>query len=261
MPTIRQNKTKRQKGMYTLKLLIVRHGDPDYSIDSLTEKGWKEAQYLSERLVKVETRAYYVSPLGRAKDTASFTLKKLGRTAVECPWLREFAVFIHRPDILDRRAIAWDWRPADWLQEPRFLQADHWQEPQAFQESDIKKEYDWVTAGLDELLQQHGYRREGLLYRAVEPNNDTIVFFCHFGVQCVLLSHLLHISPMVLWHGVCAAPSSVTTLVTEERQKGLASFRMSSFGDISHLLCHEEPPAFAGRFCECYDNEGERRDD
>lgn len=29
-----------------MKLLIVRHGDPDYSIDSLTPKGWKEAEYL-----------------------------------------------------------------------------------------------------------------------------------------------------------------------------------------------------------------------
>jgi rod shape-determining protein MreB len=33
-----------------LKLLIVRHGDPDYEIDSLTEKGWREAEYLAERL-------------------------------------------------------------------------------------------------------------------------------------------------------------------------------------------------------------------
>ena len=34
-----------------MKLLIVRHGDPDYTIDSLTEKGWKEAEYLSENLI------------------------------------------------------------------------------------------------------------------------------------------------------------------------------------------------------------------
>ena len=26
-----------------MKLLFIRHGDPDYEIDSLTEKGWKEA--------------------------------------------------------------------------------------------------------------------------------------------------------------------------------------------------------------------------
>ena len=24
-----------------MELLIIRHGDPDYTIDSLTEKGWK----------------------------------------------------------------------------------------------------------------------------------------------------------------------------------------------------------------------------
>lgn len=60
-----------------MKLLIVRHGDPDYSIDSLTEKGWKEAEYLSERLAKLDVKAFYCSPLGRAKDTASFTLQKL----------------------------------------------------------------------------------------------------------------------------------------------------------------------------------------
>ena len=32
-----------------MKLLIVRHGDPDYSIDSLTPKGWREAELLSCR--------------------------------------------------------------------------------------------------------------------------------------------------------------------------------------------------------------------
>ena len=56
-----------------MKLLIVRHGDPDYTIDSLTEKGWREVEFLSERLTKLEIRDFYVSPLGRAKDTASPT--------------------------------------------------------------------------------------------------------------------------------------------------------------------------------------------
>ena len=30
-----------------MKLLIVRHGDPDYTIDSLTPKGWKEVDFMS----------------------------------------------------------------------------------------------------------------------------------------------------------------------------------------------------------------------
>lgn len=92
------------------------------------------------------------------------------------------------------------------------------------------------------------------------PNDDTIVLFCHFGLECVLLSHLLGISPMVLWHGLCAAPTSVTTLYTEERRPGIASFRMTAFGDTSHLYVADEPPAFAARFCECYDHTDERHD-
>ena len=80
-----------------MKLLIIRHGDPNYSIDSLTEKGWREAEYLSERLSGMDIKKFYVSSMGRAKDTASFTLKKMGRSAEECKWLREFAPLICHP--------------------------------------------------------------------------------------------------------------------------------------------------------------------
>ena len=107
-----------------MKLVIVRHGDPDYSIDSLTEKGWKEVEYLSERLAKLDVKEFYVSPLGRARDTASLTLKKMNRTATECDWLQEFNVLIDRPDITDRKKILWDWLPQDWTAEPRFYLPD-----------------------------------------------------------------------------------------------------------------------------------------
>ena len=117
-----------------------------------------------------------------------------------------------------------------------------------------------ITGKFDKLLAEHGYVREGHYYRVEKPNEDTLVFFCHFGLECVLLAHLIGASPMVLWHGFCAAPSSVTTVNTEERREGIASFRISAFGDISHLYVHDEPPAFAARFCEMYSNTDERHD-
>ena len=242
-----------------MKLLIVRHADPDYSIDSLTEKGWREAEYLAERLAKENADAYYVSPLGRAKDTASLTLERVGRTAEECGWLREFCAPVYKPNRPDAESIPWDWLPQDWLAEERFLQPDAWQQPEVFRQSGIAAEYARVTAGLDALLARHGYERSGRFYRPVRPNRQTVVLFCHFGVECVLLSHLLQLSPMVLWHGACAAPSSVTVLHTEERRPGIAVFRMAAFGDTSHLYAHGEPPAFAARFCEVYGN-GDRED-
>ena len=43
-----------------MRLLIVRHGDPDYEHDTLTEKGWREAELLSERLSKLPVKEFYV---------------------------------------------------------------------------------------------------------------------------------------------------------------------------------------------------------
>ena len=123
-------------------------------------------------------------------------------------------------------------------------------------EAGVRRVYD----GLDALIGKHGYRREGNLYRAVSPNNDTIVLFCHFGVTCVMLSHLLNVSPMVLWHGFITAPTSVTTLITEERREGIVYFRTNTLGDISHLYKYGEEPAFSGRFCEMFANKDERHD-
>lgn len=241
-----------------MKILIIRHGDPDYTIDSLTEKGWREAEYLAEMLSGTELTSIYKSPCGRARDTASVTLKKLGREAEELPWLREFDVRIRRPDAEEKK-IAWDWLPQDWTLDPRFYDRDHWAENERMAEAGVGEEYRMVTEAFDALLAKHGYRREGGYYRAERPNHDTIALFCHFGVGCVLLSHLWGVSPMVLWHGTCAQASSVTTVVTEERREGIASFRMLSFGETTHLYMNDEPPAFSARFRECYDDE-DRRD-
>lgn len=243
-----------------MRLMIIRHGDPDYSIDSLTLQGWKEAELLAERMAKLDIKEFYVSPLGRAQDTASCTLKKMNRTAKTCEWLREFAPRIRRPDVKDITKISWDWLPQDWTVEPRFYQVETWAEQEIMKEGKAGEEYAWVCQELDAVLAEHGYVREENFYRAQQPNRDTLVFFCHFGAGCVLLSHLLHVSPMILWHGFCAAPTSVTTVYTEERREGIASFRVSAYGDISHLYIAGEEPSFSARFCECYQNMEERHD-
>ena len=242
-----------------MKLLIIRHGDPDYAIDSLTPVGWEEARLLAERIAKLDVNAFYVSPMGRAQDTASLTLQKLGRTAETLPWLHEFPARIVKPNE-SAESIAWDWLPQDWTAEPRFYSADDWMKPEVFEKAGVEDLLKNVTDGLDALLEKHGYRRDGKLYRAERPNKDTIVLFCHFGLECVLLGHLLGISPMLLWHGTCAAPTSVTTLSTEERREGIAYFRMNAFGDTSHLYIAGQEPAFAARFCETYHTPNQRRD-
>lgn len=234
-----------------MKLIIIRHGDPDYSIDSLTPTGRIEAELLADRLSELDISAFYTSPLGRARHTAEPTLKRLGKEAEVLDWLREFPARIVRHGESEAD-ICWDWLPEVWTKTDEFYEKDGWLGVPCFAEGGVSEQYEKVTDGLDALLLKHGYAREGRYYRAIRPNHDTVVLFCHFGLECVLLSHLMGVSPMILWHSTCAAPTSVTILNTEERREGIAYFRMACFGDVSHLLVAGREPSFAARFCEVY---------
>ena len=235
-----------------MKLIIVRHGDPDYEHDTLTETGRIEAKLAAARLSQHEIAAFYVSPLGRAQDTARYTLDAMGRSAETLPWLREFSAPIQHPDTGDFR-VTWDWLPAYWTAEPLYYDKDKWCETAVMQAHGVGAEAQRVYDGLDALLARHGYVRQGAVYRAEQPNTDTVVCFCHFGVECVMIGHLIGASPMVLWHGLCAAPTAVTVLTTEERRRGIAAFRMNTFGDTGHLHIAGREPSFSARFCETYD--------
>lgn len=258
-----------------MKLIIIRHGDPDYEHDTLTERGWKEAKFLAKRLASVKMTNIYVSPLGRARDTASCTLKEIGRTAdAVFDWMREFPAHIEYgscqsllngyPDAKQHEDgsfysnIAWDMLPDYWTEHPEYFDRNKWRESEMAAHSDLVSCYDYVIKNFDALLAKHGYERYHNYYHAVNVNTDTLVFFCHFGLECVLLSHLLGVSPFTLWHGTALAPTSVTTIYTEERQKGIAYFRAAQIGDISHLTMNGLEPSFSARFCEIYDDFSQR---
>ncbi len=243
-----------------MRILIVRHGDPDYERDTLTEKGHREAKLLAEKLKKEKIDYFYSSPLGRAKDTCAYVAKAHGKEeeVTVCSWLREFDHALVLPTG-QWRPILWDMLPEFWTKDEKMYDCNRWVEQDFYRDAKMKEAYDEVARSLDELLAKHGYRREGRLYRTEKGNRDTLVFFCHFGLEMILLSHLLGISPVVLSHNFAAAPTSVTTLYTEERREGIASFRCTSFGDTGHLYAGGEPISLSARFCEVYDSD-ERHD-
>ena len=89
-----------------MRLIFIRHGEPDYEHDSLTEKGWREAKLLAARTKDWHVDDFYISPLGRARDTASFTLKAHGKTAEIMDWLHEFLGKV--PDGAGGTRLCWD---------------------------------------------------------------------------------------------------------------------------------------------------------
>lgn len=255
-----------------MRILLVRHGDPDYDTDSLTEQGVREAKALAacaDTLLRPD--ACYVSPLGRARQTASYTLEALGMKAETKEWLQEFPARVRTeedpeefraayhvktgPDGSPLPRIVWDLYPAYYASHPELADRSAWRESAIARHSDITECYDRVTAGLDELLAEHGYVREGDRYRTASPNRERIVMFCHFGVTCVMLSHLMNVSPFVLLQSTCILPTGVTEIATEERQQGIVSLRTLRIGDLTHLALAGVKPSFSARFCETFDSD------
>lgn len=232
-----------------MKLVFVRHGDPDYVHDSLTERGKIEAGILSGRITKLNVRDFYCSPLGRARETAAYTLEKIGRNATIFDWLQEFPGYII-DEQTGKRRIPWDFMPRDWTGKPKLYDREKWLSEPVMQTGDVAEVYARVCAGIDGLLSKYGYIRDGGMYRTRGGNKDTLVFFCHLGITFAIMAHLIGLSPVMLWQGFFVAPTSVTTLVTEERISGEVFFRCTGLGDISHLYEAGVEPSKSGFFEE-----------
>ena len=159
-----------------MRILIIRHGDPNYEADCLTEKGQREVELLAERLTHEKIDYFYVSPYRRARQTAEPTLKRFHRDEVICDWLHEFSYPITLEDGT-QRDIPWDRKPSQWTKYPENFSVSDWRETQATRSGDIQDKYDEVIRQLDACLAEHGYQREGMYYRAEHANTDTIAFF------------------------------------------------------------------------------------
>lgn len=238
-----------------MKIVFIRHGDPNYELDALTEKGILEAKALIPRVEKMNADYFYVSPLGRARQTAQIAMERIDKEAKVLDWLREFPAVVKHICEPNPGPQCWDWMPSDWAKEPSFYDIDHFYDHPVMKNGHVKKIYEDVLNHFDALLRKHGYAKNGKTFDVLNGNHDTLCFFCHFGIECVLLSYLINVSPMILWHGFVASTSSVTIVNTEERQKGIASFRISHFGDTSHLDASGLEPSFSARFCECYSDD------
>ena len=153
-----------------MKLIFIRHGDPDYEKDSLTEKGWREAEILAKRVATWDIKQIYCSPLGRAKDTCSVSLKETGREAVTCDWLKEFYYRIWDEQV-NEWTICWDFYPRDFNHRDDFHDKDKWYETDIMKSGNIKEHALEVFAGIDELLEKHGYKRNDKgFYDVLEHN-------------------------------------------------------------------------------------------
>ncbi len=229
-----------------MRLLIIRHGDPDYEHNTLTQKGWREAEFLSRKLEKEEITAAYCSPLGRAQHTAKPTLEKTGLSCETLPWLEEFPLPVF-PPFQPTGACPWGLPSDYWTSFPGIMDREQWRNTDLFKDTGIPERYDEITHELDALIEKHGFVRRGEVYDALpghEEDRQTIALFCHMGLGLLLINYILGASLPVTWHRMFLPTSSVTTCVMEKR--GDYVLRLASVGDTSHLYACGEPVSDSG---------------
>ena len=216
-----------------MKLFIIRHGDPDYDNDTLTERGWQEAELLKERLLRDNITKVYCSPKGRAQATAKPFLEATGLTSVTCDFLREFLVAVVENG---REKPAWCLSPEFYEKNRRQLEdREDWFNNEIYQRYDLISHERRVLESFDNLLAENGYTREGSLYN-VAPGTDTeqnIAIFCHAGLGLLLLSHIADIPTSIMWQMFKIQPTGVSTVIFSGREKAHAN--IFGVGDMTHL--------------------------
>ncbi len=245
-----------------MKLIFIRHAEPDYEHDSLTEKGFREARLLAKRAASWNPTEIYVSPLGRAQATARPLLEQLGRTAETLPWLEEFRARVNPfPEALysmkNGDVLAWDFPPEVWTARDELYDINGWMKSPFLapcgERPSVEGEYEKISAELDTLIARFGYRRDGRLYRFDTHSDAEIVLVCHMAITFVMLSHLLGIPFLPLIQGGFLPPSSVSVVATEEVRRGVAAFRFECLGDVRHLTAAGEPVSSMGYFARLFD--------
>jgi broad specificity phosphatase PhoE len=218
-----------------MQLYIIRHGDPDYANDTLTAAGQLEAAALATRMARhIRPDELYSSPLGRARATMRPTEEALRQTGTILDWAGELSLWTQEGPWGARQAH-WD-VPGDWVRNASPLPAhDTWHRQSPFDEPAVQEDFARVRAASDGFLVQLGYERQGGRYACVAPHRRKIAVFCHGGLGLTWLAHLLEIPLSLMWSGFWLPPSSVTTLLLDERSAAWATPRCIGLGDLSHL--------------------------
>jgi broad specificity phosphatase PhoE len=216
-----------------MRLYIVRHADPDYENDTITPAGHLEAQALAKRLASQGLEHLYSSPLPRARLTAGYTSDLLKMPVETLDWIAEPRLGVE-VDPWGRLA-AWD-VPGELIRGGETLPSHaDWHAFELLADPAIRDHFLVTQRESDAFLETLGYRREGGRYRILESNRDRVAVFCHNGAGLFWFAHLLEIPLSLVWSGFWMAPSSVTTILFDERSQHWAVPRCLGFGDVSHL--------------------------
>lgn len=230
-------------------LYIIRHGDPDYDKDCLTERGKKQAEALSKRLAESGITKVFSSPMGRAKETAEPTCRRLGIEYQVVDWMHEISEYVRawNPDGTLKYHISL--LPAASMRESGAEDLGFYGCLDAFpmKETRMKEAMEKISANSRIFLAGLGYEKQENVYKIVAPNDERVAVFCHTGFGRAWISELLHIPLNIMW---CSnyTHTGVTVLEFENSETGFTAPKLLCYSDMSHLYAAGLDMIYNGKF-------------
>ncbi len=218
-----------------MRIIFVRHGEPNYEKDCLTETGKQQAQACAERLKHETIRAVYASSNGRAQETARYSADLRGLPVQTLPWMHE--IDWGDPDgKIPLEGHPWTLSLMMAEEEDIALADPCWEKHRYFNGNKCVEYQQMISGKLDELLLQYGYTREGTRYRCEQNASDeTILLASHGGSGACALAHLLNLPFPYLCAVMPYDFTSVTILNIPRRPGQFALPQLELFNDCAHI--------------------------
>lgn len=219
----------------------IRHGDPTYVPDALTERGKRQAEALAKRLAQFGLDRIYASTSTRAMETAMPTCELLNLKPTPLDWCRED---LAREEFIIRRKE--DGRKQWGFQSPELCRlfnreevralGNKWYEHEAFREGRFGEGMERIGREADAFFAELGYvhlPQEGG-YRIDRPNEERVALFAHQGFGFAFLSHVLDI-PYPLFCTHFDMGHTGMTVIQFADQGGISIPRVLQLSNDSHL--------------------------
>ena len=200
-----------------MDIYFVRHGDPDYEHDSLTEMGHFQAEKTAEELVKIPINKVFSSSMGRAMQTAKHLTEKTKQPITSFDWAREDRTWSCLYDINENGNQRWFF---DVEKNKKILEKNignhQWYEYFPNRMHDL-----FVADGkeIDIWLRSLNIVHKDAKYELVGETPKKVVFFAHGGFGTVFFSHMLDLDY-----------PSVLKIYGQQELCGVAHFRIDEKG-------------------------------
>ena len=177
-----------------MRIIFVRHGEPDYEHDCLTGTGMEQAEAAARRLRGEQISEIWSSPLGRAAETAAAASRELGLPVRTLDFMRELNWGSRDGSALFSDGHPWD--IADEMARQGIkLNTPNWRNHPFFRNNKVCDSVDLVERGIDEWLRGLEYSRDGWYYRCDRTDDEqkTVALFSHGGSSAAAMGHTLNL--------------------------------------------------------------------